>query len=50
MICKMFENQYKFRENLKQLAVEDSSATEAIVSHVMTTKDATLDGSVKISQ
>ena len=38
------------RENLKQLASENGTAAEHIASHVISTKDATPGGTVKISQ
>ena len=43
-------NQFQYRQNLKQLASEDPKAAEQIASQVITTKDATPGGSVKISQ
>ena len=43
-------NQFQYRQNLKQLASEDPKAAKQIASQVITTKDATPGGSVKISQ
>ena len=43
-------NQYTYRENLRQLAMEEQQAAEQIASQVLSTKEATPGGSVKISQ